>query len=970
MNRRKFLQQIAAGASLAAASPLFGEIVRDADDKSSDPGESLAGFPTARQLPLELSNGFTTPPKSTAPWVYWVWLGVDTTPTAMTYDLEQMKAKGIAGFILYGNQAGSMPRDIPARILVEKDNRFQYEFVKNGDYDDFYTTPIPFPALPAWTPRWRERIRYVASEAARLDLRFCLAIGLAGTSAHIPEEYGNQELIWTETSVNGEDEFDGILPAEGPDERPSSYRRDVAVLAIPDVADFAPDQVIDLTSKMNSTGHLNWKAPSGNWTILRFSQLATGARNQYGYFSDAMNPEALDKLWEVTMAPLLKEMSPEERKGLVGLEDDSWEGGKFTWTKNFPEEFRRRRGYDLMPHLPVLAGAGMGDATTRQQIERDYKLTISDLMADYHYGHLEGLCKENGLIFFSEAAGPNLHQADLLKTTSEVDVMMAEFWMPCFHRPRPKSRFLTRNAACASHIYGRPVDMDEAFTSLGPEWEASPFSMKPVGDQAFCDGVNRICVHNFSHSPSLTAKPGYVYVAGTHYEPRVTWWEQSSAFNTYLARCSYMLQQGKFVADAIFYKGDNIGDGEPMKVIHPTLGEGYDYDCSNTDVLLARMSVKGGRIVLPDGMSYRVLILQDNEPMALSALQKLAALIEMGATVVGPPPTGLAGLPLRPDEEQQFNALVARLWGTKSQNESVVKRQIGLGYLVTGQSARQTLQDAGAPPDFEYTGLSAAGEMHWIHRRMDGVDIYFISSHWQPEEKLECTFRVSGKQPELWDPVTGAIREATAFSQRNGRTVVPLEFGPCGSVFVVFRKRIPANAAGKASTNYPQNQRTQLVLSGAWNVSFDPKWGGPKMVTFDQLIDWTAHSEAGVKYYSGTAVYSKKFDLRATPAKSARLLLDLGVLHEVGAVRLNGRNLGVVWARPARVDVTDAVKAGTNDLEVTVVNLWPNRLIGDAGLPADQRLTETNVHKFGSYSSLWPSGLLGPVKVLSVEDAG
>jgi hypothetical protein len=958
-----------ASASLAAASPLLGEVIGSAGDNSGDHGISPANSLIAYRYKSELSNGFIHPPNSAAPWVYWVWLGVDTTPAAMTYDLEQMKAKGIAGFILYGNQTGSIsPREIPAQVLVEKDNRFEYEYVKNGDYADFHTTLIPFQALSDWTPLWRKRIRYVAKEAARLDLKFCLAIGLAGTSAHIPEEYGNQELIWTETSANGRGEFDGILPALGPHDRPSGYRRDVAVLAIPDVSEFAPSQIIDLTSEIDASGHLTWKAPAGNWKILRFSQMATGAHNQWGIFSDAMNPEALDKLWELTMTPLLQEMSPEERKGLVGLEDDSWEGGKFTWTRNFPEEFRKRRGYDLIPYLPALAGASIGDAATRQQIERDYKLTISDLMADYHYGHLEKLCKENGLSFFSEAAGPNLHQVDLLKTTSEVDVMMAEFWAPSYHRPTPKSRFFVRNAACASHIYGTTINMDEAFTSLGPEWEVSPFNMKPVGDQAFCDGVNRICVHNFSHSPSLTAKPGYVYVAGTHYEPRITWWEQASAFNAYLARCSYLLQQGKFVADAIFYKGDNIGDGDPMKEIHPTLGEGYDYDCSNTDALLTRMSVSDRRIMLRDGMSYRVLILSENQPIALNALQKIAELVEAGATVMGPPPAGLAGLPSQADEEREFNALIARIWGDDQQSSIPAKRQIGAGYVIAGQSARQALLDAGTPPDFEQTGLSATGEIHWIHRRTSDADIYFVASQWQTVEKLQCTFRVSGKQPELWDPVTGTIRDARSFRQSGGRTIIPLEFDPCGSVFIVFRKPIPSSATGKAATNYPHNERVQLTLSGPWEVSFDPKWGGPKKVIFEWLVDWTTRSETGIRYYSGTAVYRKNFDLASVPEKGTRLLLDLGELHEVGAVRLNGRDLGVVWTKPARVDITGVLKTSGNTLEITVVNLWPNRLIGDAGLPRESQFTETNVHKFSSHSPLLPSGLLGPVRVLSVEE--
>ncbi len=968
MNRRRFVKQLTAGASLLAAPPLLGGVIGGNAERHGAPKAARDGAPSRRWSQSSLSKGFIQPPRTAAPWVYWVWLGVDTTPEAMTFDLEQMKAKNIAGFILYGNQAGSLPREIPAQILVKKSGRFEYEYVKNSDYDNFHTTPIPFPPLDAWTPRWREHMRYVSREALRLDLQFCLTIGLAGTSGPIPEEYGNQELIWTETLVRGNQEFDGALPADGPQDRASGYRRDVAVLAVPDASDYSASQVINLTAKMLPDGSLRWKPPAGDWKILRFSQSATGAQNQYGIFSDAMSAEATDRLWEATVAPLLQEMSSDERKGLIGLEDDSWEGGRFTWTKDFAEEFASRRGYDLIPYLPLLAGSAGRDATMRRQIERDYKLTISDLMADRHYGRLEQLCKENGLIFFSEAAGPNLYQADLLKTTSKVDVMMAEFWMPSFHRPTPKSRFFARNAACASHIYGSRIDMDEAFTSLGPEWEVSLFDMKPVSDQAFCDGVNRICVHNFSHSPSLTAKPGYVYVAGTHYEPRVTWWEQTPALTAYLARCSFLLQQGTFVADAVFYKGDNIGAGEPKKQFHPTLGKGYDYDCVNTDVLLTRMRVEDEQIVLDDGMRYRVLILPEDQPMPLAALRKLAEMVDAGAKVVGPAPAGLAGLPLREEEPREFQSLVARLWGSRPVSNAS-KSPIGSRCLISGQSARQALLNAGVPPDFEQTGLSASGEIHWIHRRTKDAEIYFVASQWRPVERLDCVFRVTGRQPELWDPVTGAMRDAEAFLQDGGRTTVPLKFGPCGSIFVIFRRPIPSTARGAGRANEPEEERVALTLSGPWEVSFDPKWGGPRQATFDTLVDWTQRPEMGIRYYSGSAVYRKSFHFDRGTQKDVRVVLDLGELREVGAVRLNGRDWGIVWTKPARLDVTDALEAGQNFLEVKVVNLWPNRLIGDAGLPAQSRFTETNVRKFNSHSPLMPSGLLGPVRLLSVEES-
>ncbi|MGH7952228.1 MAG: glycosyl hydrolase, partial [Limisphaerales bacterium] len=597
-----------------------------------------------------MAQQFQTPPRQAQPWVYWVWVA-NTTQTAITRDLEEMKAKGIAGCILYDVQTGRGVNWWNRKVvLVGKD----YRAVPTDDYPHPYYTPVPTGPLASWSPHWRQLVCFAAGEAARLGLDFVVSDGLANTSGDIPEEYGEQKLVWTETSVRGGQTYDGTLPEpkfhppKGNFPHPpwKNYHRDVVVLAVPDQDGFSSDKVINLTTKMSTAGHLHWNAPAGNWKILRFVQVPTGARNAWGYFNDSMSAEAMKKTWEVTMAPLLKEMTPKERRGLKGIEDDSWEAGKIAWTKLFSEEFKKRRGYDLIPYLPAIAGIKMSDAATRARVLRDYNLTISDLIADNHYVYLTKLAHENGLICYAEAAGPNYNQADLLKTSSEVDEAMGEFWMPSAHRPTWDGRFLLRNAANANHIYGKDITMCESFTSLGPEWQQTPFTMKPVADQAFCDGLNKICVHNFSQSPSLTAKPGYVYVAGTHYEPGITWWNETPAFNTYLARCSAMLQAGKFVADAIFYHGDNIGHGEQRKAILPTLGEGYDHDNCNSEVLLTRMNVRDGHIVLRDGMSYRVLVLPEQQPMPFEELEKVSALVKAGATVVGPPPTGMSGMPL------------------------------------------------------------------------------------------------------------------------------------------------------------------------------------------------------------------------------------------------------------------------------------------------------------------------------------
>ena len=377
------------------------------------------------------------------------------------------------------------------------------------------------------------------------------------------------------------------------------------------------------------------------------------------------------------------------------------------------------------------------------------------------------------------------------------------------------------------------------------------------------------------------------------------------------------------------------------------------------------MSVQDGRIALADGMSYHVLVLPNAQPMPLADLRKIAALVEGGATIVGAPPTGISGMILNPYDRARFNALVARLWSGLD-GKRATQKQVGAGHVIWGKTVRQALQEEGIPPDFEETGCSDAGTIDWIHRTSDNFDIYYVVSRWENPEKIECTFRVSGKQPELWDPVTGEIRDATAFRQENGRTIVPLEFGTYGSVFVVFRKSIAADASGTTASNYPATQML-TTLSGPWTVNFDPKWGGPARAVFDKLIDWTNSPDDGIKYYSGTAVYHKKFNLGALPAPGRRLILDLGEVHEVASVRLNGRDLGILWMKPMRVDITDAVREKNNNLEVTVVNLWPNRLKEDESLPKEKRLTETNIHKFTAASPLLPSGLVGPVSVLAQE---
>ena len=504
-----------------------------------------------------------------------MWLRVDTTPAAITKDLEEMHAKGIEGAILYDSGVGGH-LEVSAKMVLDGKG---FRPVKTEDYAGSHIDPIPRPTMESWSPEFRERIRFAAKEAGRLGIKIVLTVGLAGTSGPIASEFGQQKLVWSETAVTGPQKFDAplaapdteaaytlgqsqnlsaglkpVAPAKAPQPTRSKNgfknTNPIAVLAVPDKEKFSPAEVVDLSDKTDANGRLHWDVPAGAWKILRFGYTPTGARNVWGTYTDCMSAEAMDKTWDATIGVMLKEMTPAERQGLYGIEDDSWESGGTSWTKLFPEQFKKLRGYDLIRWLPTLTGKNMGETETLG-VKRDFYRTIADLVAKKHYARLGELAHKNNLVAFGEPAGPNTSQLDLMQDCNGVSIAMGEYWHPSVHRPTPPRRFMLRAAASANHLYGKRLTPCESLTSVGPFWEESFFDLKNTADQAFCDGCNLTVIHNWSHSPSVTAKPGYAYFAGTLYGRNTTWWEQTPAFNAYLGRCSFLLQQGLFVADAL-----------------------------------------------------------------------------------------------------------------------------------------------------------------------------------------------------------------------------------------------------------------------------------------------------------------------------------------------------------------------------------------------------------------------------------
>jgi hypothetical protein len=477
--------------------------------------------------------------------------------------------------------------------------------------------------------------------------------------------------------------------------------------------------------------------------------------------------------------------------------------------------------------------------------------------------------------------------------------------------------------------------------------------------------------------------------------------------------CWYLLQQGLFVADACYCYGDHVPDFAQLKKSDPArILPGYDYDAVTEEVVLSRMAVEEGRIVLPDGMSYRLLVLQDRSHISLPVLRKIKQLVEAGATVLGPRPQTATGLQDYPRCDEEVRAIAAELWGppdpetTRPARRSVAEfvriravaspdhgslptsitdpappppalavRRVGQGRVISGATAREVLEADGVAPDAEFFvavdgQLPPASAIDYLHRRTEQADIYFVSNQGATPADIRAVFRVVARQPELWDPVSGTMRDAAVNTAAGGRTAIPLELPPYGSVFVVFRAPLPAARRATDATR-PLAFSPVAELAGPWQVSFDPRWGGPANVTFEKLEDWTQRSDDGIRYYSGTAVYRNAFDLpppaQAVVAGGKKLFLDLGRVKELAEVRLNGQSLGVVWCPPWHVDVTGAVREKGNRLEIDVVNFWPNRLIGDAALPPERRLTTTNVTTYKKDSPLLPSGLLGPVRLMAED---
>lgn len=965
-----------------------------------------------------LADKFVNPPMAAKPSCFWWWFNSLVDKEGITRDLEEFKDKGMGGVMLVcsGNGYGvaEMPRgpvflsaewrELYKHALKEADRLglevglnfcgggwcmggawitpqynarwfVQSKLTLEGPQVYSDKLPLPDPREGYQGPHYGNVPHYMTWPKEKMDYRDNAIVAFREPDG--AADLGVARLKSLDAKSNRADA--GCFAAA------SSVMKSVQApwASLPEDRPIPPGEVVDLTSKMKSDGSLEWKVPAGRWTIVRTGHVATGADvrcvlPEVGYVLevDWLNPEALDLHFKNLGDILLGDAGKLVGKSVKYLHTDSFEDGYPNWTDALLKKFEKLRGYDPRPYLPVFAGKLVGSAEISDRFLHDYRKTVADLMADGSYGRLAELAGRNGLEIQGEAAGPSWSGTmcmDALKNLGRHQRPMGEFWQDDCLVVNGQNK-VGKQTATAAHIYGRRTASAEAFTSCAlPHWGDSPASLKPTADRAFCEGINRFVFHTMTCTRPQDGLPGYEYGAGTHFNPNVTWWQQGAGpWLSYVNRCQALLQSGLFVADVLYYNGDVAPNLVGPKHVDPSLGKGYDYDVCNAEVLLTRLSVKDGRLVLPDGMSYRLLVLPDTRRMPEEAVQKIRELVKAGATVVGPRPESDSGLKNYPKCDADVKQIAAELWGA-CDGQQVKQQTFGKGRVFWGKTLREILVADGVPSDFEHSGKDTF--IDFTHRTVDGTEVYFLANRNNRAEKVSCVFRVAGRQPELWDSVTGERRELPEFEQKDGRTVVPLEFEAQQSFFIVFKDELQKKKGTEVQGRRPVKNFHEVKpvheLAGPWTVQFGSKWfyderpAGSAEVMFEKLEDWAKRPEEAIKYYSGAATYLKVFDIHEIGNQKSKIYLSLGTVKELARVWLNGKDLGVVWCAPWRVDVTGVLKKEGNELKIEVVNLWPNRLIGDGKLPSVKRRTKTNVVKFSKGDhKLLESGLLGPVQIL------
>ena len=951
-----------------------------------------------------LENRFLDPPTNVKPYVWWHWMGPNFSKEGITKDLEAMKDSGIGGATIFNITSSVQESHAP--------------MLNN-----------PWPEQTFRSPAYWEAIKFAAEEAHRLGLE----IGLHNTPGYattggpwVDEERSMQQIVWSETSVSGgkmisltlrKPDLPITLDWGSPKRRATLYK-DIAVIAMPTGKTIMLKETIDLTGKMDESGNLEWEAPEGDWIVCRIGYAPTMADPHplpddlmgISYEVDKITAEHNKFHWETVLNPLKEHIGPYLGKSFKHILIDSYEARQQSWSEGLREEFMKRKGYDPIPWIttfsPLIIHGWHGevkrvieseDATNR--FVWDYQDVIHQLYFENGWNIARKLIHEANLeLQFEPYTGP----FSIPQGAAMADLPMGEFWT--FSKGE-----INQLVPAAARAAGKTIVGAEAFTGE-PElskWTEDPAFLKLSADGAFADGVNRLILHHWVHQPfDDKYQPGLsMGWWGTHFNRHQTWFEPGKAFFSYLGRCQTLLQYGEQYSNYLCMDRP----------------EGFSDVISKDDFLNTSIKIRKGKIVLPSGRRYAFMVFPGEGEMLPEVAHKIKDIVSKGATVVSVKPGKSPSLKNYPACDDEVKKIADELWENSDNNYKK-------GFVFT--RLEDAIKKHNIQPDFLIEEAVNPNDIKIVHRYSSDADIYFIANQSPKPQHISVSFLISGKQPELWQAEDGSIVKAPVWVESDNRTMVPLKLNGTQSVFVVFRKQtvsgehpiavsvqdtladwyVQTNKHGlpvlrssdpvSALVSYSSGRQQEItlnpaednILSGSWRVLFAPKLEQSFELEFDELTDFSEHSNERVKYFSGTATYQKEVIINDLKSDH-RVLLDLGIMNDIAEVKVNGQNIGVLWYPPYTIDITDALKIGENKLEITVTNNWANRLIGDEQEPADfewgadrdsrgrglkaypdwfinnqprpsqGRKTFTIWHYYREDSPLQPAGLVGPVRL-------
>jgi hypothetical protein len=722
-----------------------------------------------------------------------------------------------------------------------------------------------------------------------------------------------------------------------------------------------PAQVLDISSCLSSDGTITWYIPEGEWLIMRTGMAPTGVDNGpaspegLGLEVDKMSKPHFAAHFDAYIGEIMRRIPAADRKTWKIIVADSYEKGGQNFTDGMIDEFRRIYAYDPTPFLPVFKGYPVGSPDRSDRFLWDVRRMVADKISSEYVGALTKVSNKHGFTSWLENYGHWGFPSEFLLYGKYADEVAGEFWSEGDHLIE------NRIASSCAHIYGKTKVAAESFTCVGKQYSRYPGEMKQLGDQSFSEGINHTVLHVSIEQPYDDLYPGVDSWFGNEFNRKNTWFDHLDLFTKYLKRCNFMLQQGLNIADAVYF----IGEDAPKMtgITEPPMPKGYNFDYINADVILHDITVENGRLVLPHGTSYRVLVLPPQETMRPEVLQKIEKLTANGAVIIGTPPSRSPSMTNYPDADKQVRELAQKMWS----DMSLTQRDYGKGKILTNMTMQEVFDLLNIPPD---CGIAEDVLVRYTHRTLPQGDIYFIANQSDTTIEINPRFRVGGMKPELWDAVNGTIRPLPAFTQDETSTTVPMQLNSYESAFVVFKTKgeTSASVASGLAANYLQPEKT-IMVDTPWEVRFESdkiKRGPAEPVIFTQLQDWSKSEDERIRYFSGKAIY--KTTLSTGISAHSRFVLDLGKVSVSAKIKINGKEAGGVWTAPYQTDITSFLNDGNNVIEIEVVNTWVNRIIGDLQLPENERKVKPYHNSWKAHSPLQKSGLLGPVTMKIIRN--